>query len=353
MRSEILRAIESVVDSGWFILGERVKKFESEFAAFTKVKHCIGVANGLDALIISLRVIGVTSGDEVIVPSNTYIATALAVSSLGAIPVLVEPKIDTYNIDPERIEKAITSKTKAIIPVHLYGQACEMKPILMIAERNNLLVIEDNAQAQGAIYENQLTGSFGILNATSFYPGKNLGALGDGGAITTNDEKFYKQISVLRNYGSEKKYFNEIKGMNSRLDELQAGILSVKLKHLKEQNSIRHQLAEFYNQNLDGVGDLILPAIANGASSVYHIYLVRTKKRDALQKFLADNGIGTLIHYPVPMHLQKAYAEMNFKRGDFPLAEEIADTCLSLPLYPGMGEEEMEYVATTIQKFFS
>jgi len=352
IRKDILQTFEGFFDSNWYVLGERVKNFEKEYANFNGVNYCIGVGNGLDALHLSLKALNIGSGDEVIIPSNTYIATALAVSYTGANPVFAEPKIETYNIDPDRIESAINSKTKAIMPVHLYGQACEMDAIMAIAKKHNLFVVEDNAQAHGAAYKGKLTGSFGQVNATSFYPGKNLGALGDAGAITTNDEKIAQRVMRLRNYGSDKKYFNEEIGFNTRLDECQAGFLSVKLKHLKDWTRQRQQIAQWYNEALRGTGDIILPQIAPGATHVYHIYLIRTRKRDALQSWLSENGIGTLIHYPVPPHLQKAYHDLGYKKGDFPIAEEIANTCLSLPLWPWMTPGQSNYVAQTIRKFF-
>ncbi len=352
IKKEILRSFENFFYSKWYILGENVKRFEDEYSKFNNTKFCIGVGNGLDALHLSLKSLNIGKGDEVIVPSNTYIATALAVSYTGANPVFVEPKIETYNIDPSKIESAINSKTKAVMPVHLYGQACEMDAIMAIAKKHNLFVVEDNAQAHGAVYNEKLTGSFGHVNGTSFYPGKNLGALGDAGAITTNDEKIAQRVRRLRNYGSDKKYYNEEIGFNTRLDECQAGFLSVKLKHLKDWTRQRQQIAQWYNEALRGTGDIILPQIPPGATHVYHIYLIRTRKRDALQSWLSENGIGTLIHYPVPPHLQKAYHDLEYKKGDFPIAEEIAETCLSLPLWPGMTPGQSNYVAQTIRKFF-
>ena len=351
IKAEILSSFENFLDSSWYVLGKQVKKFEEEYAAFNDVKYCVGVSNGLDALHIALKALNIGAGDEVIVPSNTYIATALAVSYVGATPVFVEPDISTYNIDPSKIEAAISSKTKAILPVHLYGQACEMEPIMNIAKKNHLFVVEDNAQSQGASYKGQFTGNWGHINGTSFYPGKNLGAFGDAGAVTTNDEQLARKASLLRNYGSEKKYYNEVIGYNMRLDECQAGFLSVKLKYLKEWTEQRQEIAGWYNDALKGIGDLILPSVAEKATHVYHLYVVRTKHRDNLQKQLADNGIGTLIHYPIPPHLQQAYHQLGFKKGDFPIAEEIANTCLSLPMWPGMKKEIIIEI-TDIIKYF-
>jgi dTDP-4-amino-4,6-dideoxygalactose transaminase len=349
---ELKSIFEHFIHSGWYILGERVKEFEKNYSSFTQVPFCCGVANGLDALIIALKALNIEQGDEVIVPSNTYIATWLAVSAVGAIPVPVEPNVETYNINPVLIKERISSRTKAIIPVHLYGQCCEMDAILKIAHAHKLAVIEDNAQAHGATHNGKPAGSFGDINATSFYPGKNLGAFGDAGAVTTNSIKLYERACILRNYGSAVKYYNEIKGMNSRLDELQAGFLNLKLQRLNEWNKQRKSIAVAYQNLLSGVDELILPKIAPGSDSVFHLYVIRTKRRDELQQFLANRGIGTLIHYPIPPHLQKAYTELNYCRGDFPVAEEIADTCLSLPVYPGLTPKEVEYVSQNIKAFF-
>jgi dTDP-4-amino-4,6-dideoxygalactose transaminase len=352
LESELTQAVNNVLFSGWYILGKEVEEFEKSYALFSDTKYCIGVANGLDALVLSLKALEIGDGDEVIVPSNTYIASWLAVSYVGATPIPVEPCIKTYNIDCNRIAEKINSKTKAIMPVNLYGQAAELSTIIEIANKHNLHVIEDNAQSQGAAYNNKKTGSWGHINATSFYPGKNLGALGDAGAITTNDDALAQKVRVLRNYGSEKKYYNEVKGINSRLDEIQAAILSVKLKQLNIDNAERKRQAQVYQHELSSVGDLIFPHIAKNADSVYHIYLIRTKYRDELQQYLADNNIGTIIHYPVPPHLQKAYADLNYKKGDFPVAEEIANTCLSLPLYPGLSPANQEKIINAIKSFF-
>lgn len=353
IKPEILSAFETFFDNGWYVLGEKVKQFEQEYAAFNEVAHCIGISNGLDALHIALKTLEIGPGDEVIVPSNTYIATALAVSYVGATPVFVEPDIRTYNIDPALIAAAITPRTKAIMPVHLYGQACAMEAIMAVAQQHGLYVIEDNAQAQGATFKGKLTGSWGQINGTSFYPGKNLGALGDAGAITTNDEVLARRAAMLRNYGSEKKYYNEVIGHNMRLDECQAAFLSVKLRYLREWTAQRQQIAGWYNEALAGAGDLMLPAVADDATHVYHLYVVRTRQRDALQEYLTREGVGTLIHYPIPPHMQEAYKELGFGKGDFPLAEEIADTCLSLPMWPGMNEENVRQVADKIKGFYN
>lgn len=351
IKGEMMQAFESFYDSNWFVLGERVKQFEKEYAAFNQVPEVIGVSNGLDALFIALKTLGIGAGDEVIVPSNTYIATWLAVSYTGATPVPVEPDVQTYNINPALIEAAITSKTKAIMPVHLYGQACEMKAIIALAEKHGLHIVEDNAQAQGAMFQNQLTGSFGAINGTSFYPGKNLGALGDAGAVTCTDPSLASNARILRNYGSQKKYYNEVIGYNMRLDECQAAFLSVKLKYLGNWTKQRQEAASWYNEFLQQVEGVITPSVHPEATHVYHLYVVRTPQRDALQTFLAENGVDTLIHYPVPPHLQDAYKDMNFAKGSFPVAEELAETSLSLPMYPGIKREEVQYVSELINKF--
>jgi len=306
----------------------------------------------LDAIIIALKTLNIGKGDSVIVPSNTYIATWLAVSYVGAEIIPVEPHPKTYNIDPTKIESAIQSNTKVIIPVHLYGQICEMDKIMAIAQKYNLFVIEDNAQAQGTYFKGKISGSWGHINATSFYPGKNLGALGDAGAITTNDEHLAQKAKTIRNYGSQKKYYNEVKGINSRLDELQAAFLKVKLKYLDEWNKERNQIAQWYYDYLKEIDEIILPTIHPDATSNYHLFVIRTPKRNELQEYLHQHQIGTLIHYPVPPHLQEAYKELGYKKGAFPIAEEIADTCLSLPMYPGLSKENVEYIAQTIKNFF-
>jgi dTDP-4-amino-4,6-dideoxygalactose transaminase len=353
IRAEMIAAFTTVFDSKWYILGKAVQQFEQEYAAFNQVPHCIGVSNGLDALHLCLTALNVGPGDEVIVPSNTYIATVLAISYVGATPIFLEPDEASFNIDPQLIEAAITPRTKAIMPVHLYGQCCQMDAILQIAEKHKLYVIEDNAQAQGSAYNGRLAGSFGIVNGTSFYPGKNLGALGDAGAITTADEAIAAKLKALRNYGSQKKYYNETIGHNMRLDELQAAFLSVKLGHLSGWTAERQQIAAWYNAALKGIGDIIRPTTAPGATHVYHLYVIRTVQRDALQHHLQQNGIGTLIHYPIPPHLQAAYQHLGYQQGDFPIAEKMADTCLSLPIFPGLTQQQVTYIASIIHSFFT
>ncbi|MHA8072235.1 DegT/DnrJ/EryC1/StrS family aminotransferase [Aquirufa ecclesiirivi] len=352
MKAQLKTACELVIESGWFIMGEYLKKFEREYAKLSNTSEAIGVANGLDALILALKALGIKEGDEVIVPSNTYIASWLAVSAVGAKPIPVEPNILTYNIDVEKIEAAITYKTKAIIPVHLYGLSCEMEAIMELSAKHNLYVVEDNAQAHLATFNGKITGSYGHLNATSFYPGKNLGALGDAGAVTGNDKDLMEKVRVLRNYGSEKKYYNKVKGINSRLDEIQAALLSVKLNYIENLTNSRKIIADKYNQELANIDGLILPTVNQGATHVYHIYLVRTKNRDGLMQHLIDNGVIPFIHYPLPPHLQGAYNDLGYTKGDFPLAEEIADTCLSIPLYPGLTNDETDHVIHSVRSFF-
>ncbi|TGE07938.1 DegT/DnrJ/EryC1/StrS family aminotransferase [Hymenobacter fodinae] len=352
IRAEVLAAMARVYDSKWYVLGQEVEQFEAAYAAFNEVGHCIGVGNGLDALHLSLRALEIGPGDEVIVPSNTYIATWLAVSYVGATIVPVEPRLDTYNLDPQLLEAAITPRTRAIIPVHLYGQACEMKAIMSVAHQHNLYVIEDNAQAHGATYNGQLTGSFGHLNATSFYPGKNLGALGDAGAVTSNNPGLAQRIKALRNYGSTEKYLNNIIGYNSRLDELQAAVLSAKLPHLSAWTAQRQQISAWYTEMLADIPGLTLPHTAPGCSHVFHVYVVRTMQRDALQQFLATSDIGTLVHYPVPPHQQLAYEHLGWGQGRFPVAEELARTSLSLPVWPGLTADQVAFIAKQVRLFF-
>ena len=347
---ELRTAFDRVYTRSWYIEGVEDEAFEKAFAAYCESKYCVGVGNGLDALFLSLKALGIKEGDEVIVPSNTYIATALAVTYVGATPVFVEPDIRTFNIDPSRIEEAITDKTKAIMPVHLYGQPCDMDPILTIAKKHNLYIIEDCAQAHGATYKGKVIGSFGDAAGFSFYPGKNLGALGDAGATVTNDEELEKKVRALGNYGSDYKYHHIYKGNNSRLDEVQAAFLAVKLHHLDKMNEERRRIAQKY---IDGIKneEVILPYIPEYANPVWHIFGVRCKRRYELEKFLNDAGIGTNKHYPIPMHLQECYKDLGFKEGDFPIAEEISATELSIPMYYGMTDEEVQYVIDKVNEF--
>jgi dTDP-4-amino-4,6-dideoxygalactose transaminase len=310
----------------------------------------VGTGNGLDALMLALKALGIHEGDEVIIPSNTYIATALAVTYVGAAPVFVEPDIRTFNIDPAKIETAVTEKTKAIMPVHLYGQSCDMDPIMAVARKYGLYVVEDCAQAHGATYKGQMVGSFGDAAGFSFYPGKNLGALGDAGAAVTNSKELADKVRALGNYGSDYKYHHIYKGNNSRLDELQAAFLSAKLPHLERMNEQRRRIAQMY---LDGIQnpEVILPYVPEYAVPVWHIFGIRCKRREKLEKFLNDRGIGTNKHYPIPMHLQMCYKDLGYQEGDFPIAEEISTTELSIPMYYGIADEEVQYVVDAINAF--
>ncbi len=344
LKSEIMEAISKMLDSGQTILGEEVRKFEASWASYVGCKYAVGVGNGLDAMVIGLKALGIGEGDEVIVPSNTYIATWLAVSAVGATIVPVEPDLETFNIDVSKIEDAITSKTRLILPVHLYGRPCAMDGIMSIAEKHALFVMEDNAQAQGANTALGKTAGVGHINATSFYPGKNLGALGDAGIITTNDEVLYERCLALRNYGSHQKYVNHVKGFNSRLDELQAAVLSVKLKYLDQWNDERKKIASLYLSKINGsFVNLTLPI--SDDENTWHVFPILVNDRDVVQEKLKKDGIGSLIHYPIPPHLQKAYQELRFKKGDFPLAENIAQNELSLPIYPGLSEHQVTFIA--------
>ena len=347
LQTEIDAAVARTLASGYYIGGPEAEAFEAEFASYCEATQAIGVANGLDALHLALRAMDVGPGDEVIVPSNTYIATWLAVSQCGATPVPVEPDARTFNIDPALIEAAITPRTKVILPVHLYGQPADMDPILAIARKHSLRVLEDGAQAHGARYKGQRLGAHGDAVAWSFYPGKNLGAMGDGGAVTTNDAILADRIRVLRNYGSRVKYVNEVQGYNSRLDPLQAAILRVKLSHLDEWNARRSAIAARYQQGLVGCG-LTLPYVPDWAEPVWHLYVVQHSQRDALQKALATAGIGTLIHYPVPPHCQQAYAAAGWAKGAFPLAESMAERVLSLPIGPQLRGDGVEKVLSSL-----
>jgi dTDP-4-amino-4,6-dideoxygalactose transaminase len=345
---EIEAAIKRVLDSGWYIHGKEVAAFEFEFAEYCGAKHCVGVANGLDALVLILRAYDIGPGDEVIVPSNTYIATMLAVSQVGATPVFVEPDISTYNLDPNLIAQQITERTKAILVVHLYGRAADMEAISSLAKKHELKVIEDAAQAHGAMVKGRRVGNLGDAAGFSFYPGKNLGALGDAGAITTNDPELAAKVRILANYGSEKKYQNLYKGYNSRLDELQAAILRVKLSVLDEDNEIRRKCAERYSEILSHP-DIILPAHPKDRNShVWHIFAIRYPDRDGLQACLAESGIQTVIHYPIPPHRQACYSEMD--GCEFPISEEIHRTVISLPMSPLLSEAEIEMVAKAINR---
>jgi dTDP-4-amino-4,6-dideoxygalactose transaminase len=353
LQTEFDAAYRRVMESGWFIMGAELEAFEHEFAVYCGVKHCIGVGNGLEALHLVLRAYGIGEGDEVIVPANTYIATWLGVSYAGAKPVPVEPDLRTCNLAPNLVEAAITARTKAIMPVHLYGQPADMDPIMQIAKKHNLKVIEDAAQAQGASYKGYTTGSLGDAAGFSFYPGKNLGAFGDAGAVVTNDNTLAEEVRMLRNYGSKVKYYHEAKGFNSRLDEMQAAFLRAKLNHLDEWNRRREKIAAYYLHNLADLPGLVLPYTPDWAAPAWHIFAIQTPKREDLQQFLKSKGVGTLIHYPVPPHLSKAYAELDKPQTVFPITESIASSELSLPMGPHLSLDQVKYVVNMIRKYLS
>jgi len=351
-RAELIEACTRVIDSGWYVQGNECKEFDKEFAEYCGTKYAIGVANGLDALILILRAyreMGIMNdGDEVIVPSNTYIASILAISQNNLVPVLVEPRLDTYLVDPSKIEEKITSKTKAILPVHLYGQTCEMDTINEIAKKYNLKVIEDSAQSHGAYFGDKRSGNLGDASGFSFYPGKNLGALGDGGAVTTNDEELVNTIKALGNYGSHKKYENLYKGMNSRLDEMQAAMLRVKLRYLDNEVEKRREIANYYLENIKNE-NIVLPIVRANTNHVWHLFVIRTNKRDELQKYLLDNAIQTLIHYPLPPHKQNAYSEWN--NDGYPISEQIHNEVLSLPISGIQSLEDTMKIVKVLNEF--
>ena len=350
IKEELQEAFERVLSRSWYIRGPEAEAFEQAFAAYCGSAYCVGVGNGLDALLLALKAAGIGSGDEVIVPSNTFIATALAVTYTGAMPVFVEPDIRTFNLDPSRIEDKITTKTKAIIPVHLYGQPCDMDPILKVANKYNIFVLEDCAQAHGATYKGKKVGGFGHAAAFSFYPGKNLGALGDAGAVITNNKDLADKVRALGNYGSDYKYHHIYQGNNSRLDEMQAAFLGVKLKHLDRLNTVRRRIASVYSSQIKR-SDIALPYVIPDAIPVWHIYAIRTKNAKALSSYLKKNKIGVNHHYPIPMHLQKCYEDLHLEKGSLPIAEEISETEISLPMYYGMTDEEIKAVIDTVNSF--
>ncbi len=351
IREKLDIAYNNVLKSSCFIHGEECRKFEEEFAEYCGVKYCVGVATGLDALFLILKAMNIGNGDEVIVPSNTYIATALAVSYTGAKPIFVEPEIETFNINPSRIEEKITSNTKAIIAVHLQGRTADMEAIDVIAKKHNLKVIEDAAQAHGAKYKGKKAGSLGDAAGFSFYPGKNLGALGDGGCVTTNDKALADKVRALGNYGSDYKYHHIYKGVNSRLDEIQAAFLRVKLPNLDRWNEDRRATAKKYFEGIKNPLIKLPLKSTNDFEHIYHVFVIRCDKRDELEKYLNDNGIGTVKHYPIPMHEQECYKDLGIKNGELPIAEEISRTVLSIPMYYGMTDGEINYVINVINKF--
>lgn len=348
-QSEYEEAALRVLRSGWYVLGNEVAGFEQEFAAYTGRKYCVGLNSGLDALIMSVRALGISEDDEVIVQANTYIATVLGITENKATPVFVEPD-EYFNMDAEKIEQAITPKTRAIMVTHLYGQASNMAPIAEIAKKHHLELLEDCAQSHGASFEGKMTGSFGIAGCFSFYPTKNLGAFGDAGAVVTDNKEFADRIRMMRNYGSRIRYYNEIEGLNSRLDEMQAALLRVKLKYIDELNCERNRLALNYDKGIKN-DKIILPKVREGADSIYHQYVIRSGERNALQKFLQENGIQTQIHYPIPPHLADCYRHLGHKKGEFPLTERYADEVLSIPIYTGMTEAEQQYVIEKVNEF--
>ena len=349
-REEYIAAATRVLDSGWYVLGKEVEAFENEFASWLGAKYCVGLNSGLDALILAFRAMGIGKGDEVIVPANTYIASVLGITENGATPIFVEPD-EYHNINTDKIEAAITPHTKAILVVHLYGQPCRMDKIIDIANSHDLPVIEDCAQSHGATFKGMMTGTFGKIGCFSFYPTKNLGAFGDGGAIVTDDAEIAEKIHMYRNYGSEKKYYNKVQGINSRLDEIQAALLRVKLSHIEELIKEREYVARKY---LEGITNPLikLPNIMDGARHVWHQFVITTSKRDDLHEFLADEGIGSLIHYPIPPHLSEAYSKLGYSRGSFPITEKEADSVLSLPIFNGMVQDNIDRVIYAVNQSF-
>ena len=347
-REEIDSELKEILDSGWYLQGKKNQKFAENFAEFCGVKHCLGVANGLDALNLIIKAYGFSNGDEIIVPANTYIASILAISQNGCTPILVEPDIKTYNINPDLIEEKITERTKAIMVVHLYGQAVQMKKIWELAKKYNLKIIEDSAQAHGSVYDGIKTGALGDASGFSFYPGKNLGCMGDGGCVTTNDDELFEKIKAIANYGSDRKYHHIYKGVNSRLDEIQAAVLNVKLKYLDKDNARRREISKYYRENIKN-RIIILPETYNESAHVWHVFAVRTPERDRFQKYLEENNIQTIIHYPTPPHKQGAYQEWN--NLSYPISEEIHRTIISLPISPVMTDDEVQRVTEVINEY--
>lgn len=352
-KEDIDKEIKEVLDSASYVLGPKVKEFEQLFAEYCGVKYCVGLSNGTSAITLALKAIGVKNGDEVIIPANTFIATAEAVSLNDAIPVFVDVDPSTYLIDVNKIEEKINKNTKVIIPVHLYGQCAEMDSIIKIANKHRLMIIEDCAQAQGAIYKGKKAGSMGLMGCFSFYPGKNLGAFGDAGAIVTKNETIAIKIMKLRDHGSIKKYVHELIGLNERLDSIQAGVLKAKLKHLDEWNKKRRDIANKYKENLSGIGDIILPDELSHNEAIYHLFVIQTKFRDALSKYLNENEIATGLHYPIPLYSQEAYKHLNLSSNNFPVTEAYSKKLLSLPIFPEMTEAQVDFVCNKIKEFFN
>ena len=352
LKQNFLKAFNKIIDEGDFVLGEKVNAFEKNFAAYCNTKYSIGVGSGLEALIVALKSLDIGLGDEVIVPAHTYIATWLAVSEVGAKPIPVDACSKTMNIDVNGIEAKISKKTKAIMPVHMYGLPCDMGPILDIAQKHKLFVIEDFAQAHGATYKGEIAGSLGDINGCSFYPSKNIGALGDAGAITTSNDALVEKAAMIRNYGSKVKYHHEIAGVNSRLDTLQAAILDIKLSHLDKHNAERIKIAQWYRERFEDNDEIITQYVPENCKSVYHLYSIRVKNRDELQKCLLEKDIDSIIHYPIPPHLQKAYSHLEHEKGSLPVTESIAAETLSLPLFVGLTKEQVTYVCDCVESFF-
>lgn len=348
-QSEFEEKALQVLRSGCYVLGEEVSSFEKEFAQFLGAECCVGVGNGLDALRIAFRILGIGAGDEVIVQGNTFIASVMGITMNGAIPVFAEPD-EYYGLDPKEIERKITTRTKAVLAVHLYGQPCDMRGISDLCKKNHLYLVEDCAQSHGATLDGKMTGVFGDVACFSFYPGKNLGGFGDGGAIITNEKSLDKAARIFRNYGSEKRYHNQVVGVNSRLDEIQAGLLRVRLSHLTELNEERAKICERYLKEIQN-DKMMMPVVRKGAKHVWHQFVIRTNKRDELQKYLEEQGIGTIIHYPIPPHLSEAYQYLGISTGSLPITEEYAKKVLSLPLYNGMTEEEQHYVIQAVNRW--
>lgn len=352
IKKEIDAAIKDVIDNTAFIMGERVHRFEDNFAKSHEVKYCLGTSSGTDSLHLALWALGIGQGDEVIVPVNTFFATAEAVSIAGATPVFVDNDPVSYNIDLAKIEEKVNQNTKAIIPVHLYGQAADMDPILAIAKKHNLYVVEDCAQSHLETYKGKSIGSIGDIGCFSFYAGKNLGAYGEGGAVTSNNVDLYNKMALIRDHGSSKRYHHDVIGHNYRLEAIQAAVLNVKLQYLEKWNEMRRKNASLYNEKLASINQVVTPVISDFGKHVFHLYVVRAENRDALQKYLSENNIYTGLHYPVPLHMQKAYDDLDYKAGDFPVAESYADQIISLPMYPELKEEEIQYVCDTISSFY-
>lgn len=352
IRGEVAHAVRRVLDSGWYILGKELESFEREFAVYNGAHHAVGVASGTEAIQLALTSLGVGRGDEVITPVNTAIPTAMAIAACGAMPRFVDVDDATSNIDVSRLEQAITKKTRAIVPVHLYGRACNIEEIMKIANRHGCSVVEDCAQAQGAMRAKKKVGNFGALGAFSFYPTKNLGCYGDGGIVATSDKRLADKLRLLRNYGQSSRYRCEVQGINSRLDEIQAAILRVKLRHLAGWTSRRQRLSGVYSENLRNIDGVITPLIGKAAEHVFHLYVIRCRRRDELKEYLADRGIETQIHYPIPLHLQKAFKGLRYRRGDFPVAERLSGEILSLPIFPSLTDREVLAVCESIRLFY-